>query len=178
MRLFYLSRAQLHIAFTYVVAFLTLLSMKMSLKIILLIFGTCFTNILLGQDNLDKVYLVKFNFNQATVSRQIGLTLDSIAMIMKKDTSWNYAFSGYFTCNPKTSNLTWNRINNIMARLVTRHKINSERFIYKMDESASNCDYVYIRPTLEKIEVVAPPPPNLRKKTNEQKCEPLSSLNY
>src|SRR5205814_3627150 len=134
--------------------------MKMLPKISPLIIGVCFANILLGQDNLDKEYAVKFNFNQARVSRQIDLTLDSIAMIMKKDTGWNYVFSGYFTCNPKTSNLTWERINNIMARLVTRHKINPERLIYRTDESASNCDYVYIRPTLEKIEVVAPPLPN------------------
>jgi hypothetical protein len=155
------------IAFLYAVIFLTLLEMKTSVKIILLIFGSCCANILFGQDNLDKEYVVKFNSNQARVSRQIDLTLDSIAMIMKKDTSWNYVFSGYFTCNPKTSNLTWNRINNVMARLVSRHKINPERLIYRTDESAGNCDYVYIRPTLEKIEVVAPPPLNLRKKTNE-----------
>jgi hypothetical protein len=152
--------------------------MKMSLKIILLIFVCCFTNILLGQDNLDKEYVVKFNHNQARVSRQIDLTLDSIAMIMKKDTSWNYVFSGYFTCNPKTSNLTWDRINNVMERLVTRHKIDPERLIYTLDEPTNNCDYVYIRPTLEKIVAVAPPPPHLRKKTNEQRCDPGSSLNY
>ena len=141
--------------------------MKLSLKIIMLIFGSCFANISLGQDNLDKKYVVKFNYNQARVSRQIDITFDCIAMIMKKDPGWNYVFSGYFTCNPEASNLTWNRINNVMARLVSRHKINPERLIYRTDESAGNCDYVYIRPTLEKIEVVAPPPLNLRKKTNE-----------
>jgi hypothetical protein len=164
--------------FEYVVIFLTLLVMKISLKIILLGIGNCFATILLGQNSLDKEYVVKFHAREVRISRQTANTIDSIAVIMKNDTSCIYVFSGWFTCNPKMSNLTWDRINNVIARLVTRHKINPERLIFMFDESAYNCDQVFIRPTLEKIVAVAPPPPNLRKKINAQTCQPESLLNY
>ena len=140
---------------------------------LILIIGYCLIQFNSISQDAPPIFSVRFSGTKTKLSKPAIVTVDSIAMSMRKQPDWNYVVSSYTVCDPRKSAATWDRVNNIVNRLVDKYGIGAERFIFAYNDSDEWSEITF-RPTHDSIDPAAPPHPNLRKKTNEPACPPNS----
>jgi hypothetical protein len=154
--------------------------MKRYLQFFMLVVGYCLIQcIAFSQDDINKEYTIKFTGDETTRSKQAKVVLDSIASLMKSQPNRVYMIGSCMSCNCRKSGVIWNRVNNIVTRLVEKYGIAAERFLFRYEDNLGNWDKVYLRYTDERVSTDPPPHPTLRKKITETPCLPASpSSNY
>lgn len=124
------------------------------------------TNITFAQNFPEKTYIIKFPGYKTNLSKTARSTLDSIAGILKKDTTFNCAvISNCNTEYEKFNVAMWDRVNNAVNYLV-KQGINGERLIFKYGGEHTICNEITLAFTTDKLDLVPVPAPhpNLRRK--------------
>jgi hypothetical protein len=146
--------------------------MKRHLPLFLLIIGCCLINcILFGQDNIGKVYSIKFPVYKSRLSKEAKTILNDVAKTMKDQPGSHFAVTGYCSAteNRRLNQASWDRANKIITYFVEKLGINADRLIFKYGSDSEDCNKIDIVFTDEIPNTDPPPHPNLRKKLTTTK---------
>jgi hypothetical protein len=138
-----------------------------------MIITCCFIHLALSaQDDLNRVYSIRFSGDKTTLSNNARSTLDSVARFLKVQPDWSFMIGYKMACgkNAKKNGLVWDRVEHIINHLVTKYGINEDRFRFGYELGNGHWTELELTPTNEKVTVIPPPHPNLRKKADELPC--------
>jgi hypothetical protein len=139
--------------------------MKRYPQFFVFIIASCFIQCVFGQDSIGKVYSIKFSGYKSNLSKEAKAILNEVAKKMKDQPGCRFALTSYcVTENRRMNQANWDRPNNIINYLVTKHGIDSDRFIFNYGSDDSDCNRVDLKFTEQRLSTDAPPHPNLRKK--------------
>jgi hypothetical protein len=135
----------------------------MQARIFYLIVFCLASGVTFGQDSLNQHYSIKFS-SQADLSKQAKLTLDSVALLMKRQPTFYCLLVKYCQSeNTKDNIVTWDRASKTIIYLITKG-VDQKRFYFNYGAGNSNCNIIDLLFTTERADPPLPHPEPPRKK--------------
>jgi outer membrane protein OmpA-like peptidoglycan-associated protein len=109
---------------------------------------------------------IHFAPNSNKLSDDAAATLATVASKLKANPNCKVVVVGYCAATKRQQQLSWDHVNKVIAHLVEKEGVSSDRFIFSSGQEGGDCDAVDIRaaaPGEDGPNTVAPPHPNLRK---------------
>ena len=109
---------------------------------------------------------VQFAANSNKLSSDASATLAVVAAKLKANPNCKVVVVGYCAATKRQQQLSWDHVNKVIAHLVEKEGVSSDRFIFSSGQEGGDCNVVDIRaaaPGEDGPNTVAPPHPNLRK---------------
>lgn len=98
-----------------------------------------------GRCNLGDLPSVTFNGKSVTLSNDAKALLTSAATKIRDNSECKIAVIGYCSSSKSEQQLSWDRVNTVIAYLVEKEGISAERFVFKYGQVGGDCNTVDLR---------------------------------